>query len=197
MTKYEKIDSILKNNNGYIKTSEVTNHNISKQYFYDYARNNKLKKVAQGLYMSNDAWPDVMYVLQVRYPSLIFSHESASYMLGIAEREPIQNTITLKRTTNSSALNKEGLKVYKVKEELFEIGLTYVHSPSRHILRCYNLERTICDFIRSKKNIEIQDFQSAMKGYVQQKEKNIPQLLRYAKLFSVESRLRQYLEVLL
>jgi len=39
--------------------------------------------------------------------------------------------------------------------------------------------------------------QEAIKTYVQLKEKNIPQLMRYAKAFSVEKIARQYLEVLL
>jgi len=61
----------------------------------------------------------------------------------------------------------------------------------------YNAERTICDLVRSRRNIEIQDLQSAVKGYVKRKNKNIPLLMRYAELFSVEKIIRQYLEVLL
>lgn len=197
MNKKEIIRSFLIKNNGYIQTSDVLKHDISKQYFYSFVKQNGLKKVANGLYMSEDAWPDEMYVLQVRYPSLIFSHESAAYLMNIAEREPLPFSITLKAGASSSLLNREGLNVYKVKGELFEIGLINVSSPASHQLRCYNLERTICDMIRNKKNIEIQDFQAAIKGYIQSKEKNINQLMRYSKAFSIEKKVREYLEVLL
>jgi hypothetical protein len=70
-------------------------------------------------------------------------------------------------------------------------------SPGGHILRVYSPERTICDLIRSRRNIEIQDLQTAMKEYVRLRDKNISLLMRYSKAFSVEKILRQYLEVLL
>ena len=138
-----------------------------------------------------------MYVIQVRYPGAVFSHETALYLLNLAEREPMQYAVTLKAGTSSSNLIKSRVKVYKVKEELFDEGIIQVRSPSGNKLRAYNLERTICDLIRSKRNIETQVLQTAIKEYVRLKNKNIPLLLRYAKNFSVENIIRQYLEVLL
>lgn len=138
-----------------------------------------------------------MYVIQVRYPEAVFSHETALYLLNIAEREPIQYATTLKAGTNSTGLTKDGVKVYKVKPELFFEGIADAKSPSGHKVRAYNPERTICDLLRSRRNIEIQDLQTAIKEYVRLKEKNIPLLMRYAKFFSVEKIVRQYLMVLL
>jgi hypothetical protein len=138
-----------------------------------------------------------MYVIQARYPLVVFSHASALYLLNLAEREPIKYTVTLKAGTDATGLTKQGVKVYKVKESLFDEGIMEAKSPAGHILRTYNLERTICDLIRSRRKIEIQDLQTAIKEYVRRKEKNIPLLMRYAKAFSIEKILRQYLEVLL
>lgn len=47
-----------------------------------------LERVARGLYMSQDAWEDGLYVIQVRYPEAVFSHETALYLLNLANREP-------------------------------------------------------------------------------------------------------------
>jgi len=197
MSKFEILDNLLSKNNGYLKSSDAFNAGISRTYFGEFVREHNLERVAHGLYMSPDAWIDGMFVIQVRYPSAIFSHETALFLLGLANREPIQYSITLKSGTNASGLTKQGVKVYKVKEDLFEEGLTATESPAGHTLRVFNLERTLCDIIRSRRNIEIQDLQSAMKDYIRLKEKNIPLLMRYAKSFSVEKIVRQYLEVLL
>jgi len=94
-------------------------------------------------------------------------------------------------------LTASGAKVYKIKSELFEEGVVVARSPAGHFLRAYNAERTVCDLLRSRRNIEAQELQAAIKGYVQLKDKNIPLLMRYAKSFSVEKIIRQYLEVLL
>jgi predicted CopG family antitoxin len=61
----------------------------------------------------------------------------------------------------------------------------------------YDLERTICDMVRSRSNIEIQDFSSALKAYISKKDKNLNLLMEYAALFRVQNVIRRYMEVLL
>jgi predicted transcriptional regulator of viral defense system len=197
MSKFEMLSQILENNNGYLKTADVVSAGISKTYLGEYVRERGLERVSYGLYMSEDAWEDRLFIIQTRYPAAIFSHETALYLFNLAEREPTQYSLTLKSGTNSTGLNKEGVRVYKIKCELFEEGVTQVKSPFGNTLRVYNAERTLCDLVRSRRNIEIQDLQSAVKGYIKSKNKNIPLLMRYAELFSVEKIIRQYLEVLL
>ena len=197
MKKSEALDNLLNSNNGYIKTSDALSIGVSKTYFIDFTKSRMLERVAHGLYMSQDAWHDEMFIIQVRYPEAIFSHETSLYLLDFAEREPVQYSITLKANSRSSILSKEGIKVYKIKFEIFDVGLSTVQSQFGNTLRTYNIERTICDLLRSRNNIEFQEFQAAIKGYVNKKDKDLPQLMRYAKLFSIEKIARHYLEVLL
>jgi len=49
--------------------------------------------------MSPDAWQDGMFVIQTRYPQAVFSHETALYLLNLADREPTHYTVTLKAGT--------------------------------------------------------------------------------------------------
>ena len=197
MSKFEVLDKLVQGNNGYIKTSDAVRAGVSKTYFGKYVKDRGLERTAHGLYMSRDAWDDGMYVIQVRYPEAVFSHETALYLLSLAEREPSRYAVTLKAGTNVSGLTASGVKVYKIKHDLFEEGIIQARSPAGHSLKVYNAERTVCDLIRSRRNIEIQDLQTAIKEYVRQKNKNIPLLMRYAKAFSVEKIIRQYLEVLI
>jgi Predicted transcriptional regulator len=197
MLKSEQLDSLSKKNNGILKTADVIKYGISKPYFLSYIKKHNLEKVAHGIYATPDAWLDEMHLLQTRISNAIFSHESALYLLDLAEREPLQFTITVKSGYNSAKLKSDGVKVYYIKPELFELGLIELQSPTGNTLRSYNAERTICDLIRSRSNVEIQDLQAAIKSYTRQREKNIPLLIRYAQTFRVEKILRQYLEVLI
>jgi len=61
----------------------------------------------------------------------------------------------------------------------------------------YDMERTICDLLRSRKSVEMQVFQDALKQYAKRKDKNLRMLMKYAAMFHVENILRPYLEVLL
>jgi predicted transcriptional regulator of viral defense system len=194
--KKDVLDSLLNNNNGFLRTSEAVAAGISREYLGEYVRKNGLERIAHGLYMSQDAWDDGLYVLQVRYPAAVFSHETALYLLGLAEREPSVFSVTLKAGANTTGLRNDGVKVYRVKETLLSEGAIDAVSPSGHPLRAYNAERTICDLFRSRSGIEAQDLQAAVKRYVRLNGKNIPLLLRYAKEFRVEKLVRQYLKVL-
>ena len=197
MTNTEKLSALLQKNKGFLKTADAVEVGVSRTVLGDFVREHGLERVAHGLYMSQDAWEDGMFVIQARYPQAVFSHESALYLLNLANREPVPFSVTFKAGTNAAGLSKQGIKVYKVKGELFAEGIMEARSPSGHAVRTYNAERTICDLFRSRRNIEIQDLQDAVKTYIRVKEKNIPLLMRYAKAFSVEKLVRQYLEVLL
>ena len=197
MTSKERVNALLQENKGFLKTSDAVAAGVSRTVLGDIVREYSLERVAHGLYMSRDAWEDGIFVIQVRYPAAVFSHETALYLLNLANREPLPFSVTLKTGTNSAGLSTQGVKVYKVKEELFSEGIVQIASPSGNKVRAYNAERTICDLFRSRRNIEIQDLQTAVKTYIGLKEKNIPLLMRCAKAFSVEKIVRQYLEALL
>lgn len=72
--------------------------------------------------MTENTWQDDMYVIQTRYPKVIFSHESEAFLLGLSNREPFDISVTLETGKGSSRLNKSGLKEYKIKKDLLEVG---------------------------------------------------------------------------
>ena len=197
MLKSELLLKLQEENQGVLCVETAVKHGISKTYFAEYVKNNDLEKISHGIYIAQGAWKDELYLLQLRFKGMIYSHETALYLLDLSDREPQQYTSTVKTGYNYSALSALGVKVYSIKKELYELGLINVLSPNSHNLRCYNAERTICDILRSRNNIEIQDLQTAITTYTRSTKKNIPLLMRYAKEFRVEKILRRYLEVLL
>lgn len=197
ISNFNTLDEMLYKRNGILQTSDVIEAGISKTYFMEYAKKAELERVAKEIYLSPDAWADPFYLLQMRYPQIIFSHETALYLLGMAEREPLQFTITVKAGYHAKSMEEQKVKVYRVKKELLDLGVVKIESPEGHPVKAYNAERTVCDLLRSRSNVEIQDLQSAIKEYMRSKEKNLPQLMQYAKAFRVEKLLRPYLGVLL
>lgn len=192
-----QLDSMLNQKKGILREADALASGISKYRFFQYVKNEDLERVAPGIYLSRDAWEDGMYILQSRYAQAVFSHETALYLLDMAEREPLKYTVTVKGKYNAPKLKEQGVKIYRIKPELYELGISEAESPGGHTIRVYNAERTICDIVRSRKNVEMQDFQTALKEYVRRKDKSIPRLMEYAGQFNVENILRKYLEVLL
>ena len=138
-----------------------------------------------------------MYLLHLRCPQAVFSHETALFFHDLTDREPLAYSITVKTGYNPTRLKSEGVQVFTIKAELYEVGLSTAQTPFGHDVPVYDMERTICDVLRSRNHIEMQTFQGALKAYARHSGKDLRTLVRYAKLFRVEKILRQYLEVLL
>lgn len=197
MSVAEKLDILLQDNKGVLRTADVIKAGISKVSFYEYVKERGLEKVFHGTFVSKDAWADPMYLLSLRYGQTIFSHETALYLHNLTDREPMQYNVTAKTGYNTSNLLKADVKVYSIKKDLFELGKIKIITPFGNEVSTYNKERTICDILRSRNKIELQTFQEAIKGYFQSKDKNLRLLWKYAKSFKVDKLLSKYTEVLL
>lgn len=197
MTKQEKLAEILKNNNGYLLTSDVVAAGISKTYMQEFIKANDLERIAHGIYASKSIWIDTLYVESLLSKSIIFSHETALYLQGLMEREPTSISLTVGRTYNASNLRKKGYKVHSVSNELLDLGKTKIKTNYGNTVRVYDIDRTICDIIRIKDIIDIQVFQTAIKEYMRSKNKNLPNLMKYARAMNIEDKVRLYTEVML
>ena len=182
---------------GMILTKDALDHGFSKSQLYSFIENNNYKRVAHGVYVSPDAWEDEDYILSLRCPQGVLSHDKALYFHGLAEREPTRKTITVYTGYGVSALIKDGIKVFTVKKDLLSLGKTTVITSQGHLVPMYDKERTICDLVRSRSWFEIQDFQFAIKTYVNQNDKDLNKLMEYAKAFHVDKKIREYMEALL
>lgn len=186
MNQFEQLDQLIKEHGGTIQTFQVLEAGISKTVFYAYVKKNGLEQAAHGIYISPDAWKDAMYLLHLRCGQAIFSHETALFFHDLTDREPFQYSVTVKTGYNPSLLRKDGVQVYTIKKELHQVGITTGCTPFGHTVPVYDVERTICDLLRSRNRMEIQVFQDALKQYVRRKDKNLRTLMQYAALFHVE-----------
>lgn len=182
---------------GILLTKNAIEAGISKHALYNFIRDNGFEKAAHGVYASPETWKDENYILSLRCPQGVLSHDEALYYHGLTDREPLQKTITIYTGYGTSRMVADGIKVFTVKKELLDIGKEIVKTSYVHDIPLYNRERTICDLIRSRNRFEIQDFQTALKTYIMGKNKNLNRLMEYAKLFHVDKKIREYMEVLL
>lgn len=182
---------------GILLTKNAIEAGISKHALYNFIRDNGFEKAAHGVYASPETWKDENYILSLRCPQGVLSHDEPLYYHGLTDREPLQKTITIYTGYGTSRMVADGIKVFTVKKELLDIGKEIVKTSYGHDIPLYNRERTICDLIRSRNRFEIQDFQTALKTYIMGKNKNLNRLMEYAKLFHVDKKIREYMEVLL
>ena len=197
MNRQEQLDKLLAEGDGILQTSAVIAAGVPKPVFYQYIRQNYLEQAAHGIYVSRDAWVDGMYLLHLRCVQAVFSHESALFFHELTDREPSPYSVSVQRGYSPTRLKADGITVYTVKKELYPIGITSAKTPFGHTVPTYDMERTICDLIRCRNDMEVQTFHDALKRYAKRTDKKLSTLMRYAAQFRVEKVLRQYLEGLL
>lgn len=197
MQQFDILDSLVSQGNGYLCTSQALKHGVSKPTMAHYVCKRNMERVAHGVYLAEDAWPDTLYQLYLSNSRIIFSHESALMLHGLTEREPHTVYVTVCAGYNATHLRKKGIQVYQDNPNTYQVGIANVKTFFGNTVRVYDMERTICDIIRSKKKMDIQVFRYAMREYMMSAHKNLPQLARYARLFHIEPTVRLYTEVLL
>lgn len=189
------LEQVVNQSNGVLKTAEALRAGASKEQVYAYIKANNFEKIAQGIYLAQDAWADEMYLLQLRFPKAVFSHEAALYLHDLAEREPVPLSVTVPAKYNATGMTDKA-KVYYVKPEWYAIGVCEVQSPYGNPLKVYDKERTICDIIRKRADMDAAAFNYAVNRYVKSKDKDYALLMQYAKTFRMEKKLRTVMGVL-
>ncbi len=197
MNAQEKLSELAERRHGILKTSDVVAAGISKATFSAYLKKNGYEKASHGIYCAPDAWEDRMYLLQLRCPKVIFSHETALFLHDLTDQEPLHYSVTVQTGYNPAHLTAEGIQVYTVKQSLLSLGKTEWLTPFGNSVQIYDLERTICDVVRSRNSLEARTLHDALRQYTRRRDKNLLRLMEYAEQLRVQTVLRQYLEVLL
>jgi predicted transcriptional regulator of viral defense system len=192
-----KLKKIILKNSGIILTKDVSNLGIPRIYLTKLVDEGFLERIQTGVYVTKDTFDDDMYILQAKYKNIIFSHETALYLNDLTDRDPIRYSVTVPRGYNYQPIQSTGVHVFSVKKDLYNIGETEAYTNHGRLIKCYNQERTICDIIKSRNQLDIAIVTEALKQYFKKGDKNIPELMRYANKFKVDRILRNYLEVLL
>lgn len=197
MNRSDELERMAAANGGVLLTNAVVSAGISKPSLAEFVSRYGYERVERGVYCSPDAWRDEMYLLQLRCPKTVFSHDTALFLLDMTDQEPLRYTVTAGNGYNPSHLTADGVKVFTVKKGLFDLGVMKASTPFGHKVAVYDRERTLCDMIRSRSGMDIRSVQDALKAYAGHKGKDLHKLMEYAKLFHVDKRLEQYLEMLL
>jgi len=187
----------IKKNNDVITTLQVLQLGYSKALLTKYVKAGLLIRSSHGIYILPDTVNDEMYTLMMRSSKVIFSHETALFLNGLSNRTPFQHAVTIPSDASLPASIKNECICYYIKPSLHTLGIIEKHTSFGNLVRCYNIERTICDLLRSRSRCDEETVISALKNYAAFKGKNLNLLGEYAKLMKVEKTLKGYMEVLL
>lgn len=192
-----ELQSVLKQNGGIVTTAQANEVGVSNERLRLLVHSGDLERVTTGIYVLPDEFTDKMFIVQLRRPKIIYSHETALFLHELTDRDPISYMVTVPTGYNPTRLREDGFTVFTIKRELHEIGVTKLTTMFGNSVTVYDMERTICDCLRSRNNLDIAVVTDALKRYAKRKDKNLNKLMQMAETFKVTKLLRGYMEVLL
>ena len=192
----EKIMETAKQNGNLITTAQVRTIGLSNTMLSKYVAEGALIRVCHGIYALPDTVVDDMYVLNLRSQKIVFSHESALFLNGISDRTPFSATVTIPSNAALSSEIKNACTCFYIQPDLYDLGLEERRTTFGNPVRCYNMERTVCDILRSRSRMDEETVVAAVKNYVHSKEKDLFRLYDYSQKLKVSEQVRKYMEVL-
>lgn len=187
----EIIEELMKKNNGYITSKELDMFDIHRMYLSIMQEKKLIKKVATGIYIDTNKIEDNYYVFGLSMPNVIYSHMTALYFHGLSIKAPTNvYDITVKRSYNSIHLRKHN--VFYVGNYVYGLGITEIETPMGNKVKVYDVERCICDIIRSKSRMDLELIKHSVKEYIKRKDKNLVKLSLYAEKLGIKDVVMDY-----
>ena len=197
MTALDLLKEISNENNGLILTKTAADKGVSRASLSQLCKDGKITRITNGQYVLSEDLNDEMLSIGIRSKLIIFSHESALFLNGISDRTPFEHTVTIPSSKTLARSISSECKIYYIKDELHDLGKTQLATSMGNIVYAYDMDRTICDIVRSRKRMADETFISSIKNYAVNPRKNLSNLSLYATKMGILSQVRQYLEVLL
>lgn len=197
MDNYVKILDYAKSNNGYITNKEAENLGVNSTFLSNLVNDKKIERVGNGIYKLPNYPIDDFYILSKSSNRMCFSHATALYLHNMSDRIPLVYDITVPYNYNGNLLNNKNVTLRYVKDDIFPIGMIDIKTINDLTVKCYDLERTICDIIRDKNHMDKEIYSKALKEYAKNKNKDILKLIKYAQKLNVEDQVVELMEVLL
>lgn len=170
--------------NGLMTTKQLYEQGFTKRQIKNLENNNFIERISKGIYLYKDTFKDELKILQLENNRFVYSNETAAYLHDLTDRYPRYYSIT---TYSGYHLRKSGdLKVYYVKKDLLDLGVCEIKNNAGNLVKVYDKERTLCDFIKNKNRIELQVYTEVIQNYFKGKVK-LNKITKYANQLGISS----------
>ena len=174
--------------------------NKEKLYYRDIQRmldEGLIEKVKRGYYhWIEDYGTSEVALINSLFPDAVFCMETALFYYKYSDRNPAEWNITVDKNTSRQRTNIDYpfVKAYRVEPALLFLGETDGIIEFTKV-RIYDRDRTVCDVLRNMSKIDKEIFNKAIQNYVKDPQKNIPNLMEYAKALRVQKKVNDLIGV--
>lgn len=156
-----------------------------------------IEKVKRGYYhwIEDDSSSEVIIINKL-FPDAILCMETALFYYGYSDRNPAEWNIAIDKNASRqrTKIDYPFVRAYRIDPDLLPLGETKGEIDFIPV-RIYDRDRTMCDILKNMNKMDREIFNKAIQGYIKDFQKNIPNLMQYAKELRVQKRVKDLIGV--
>lgn len=191
-----KIELLFLGSGGIMTTSELKQKGISQYYIKKMVEDGMIEPLKRGIYKLTKSDLDGIVEASKIVSKGIICMFSAATIYNLTTIVPSEYHIAIPKKDKIILPSYPPIKIYYWSNFLLELGLQEIDKDG-HTMRIYDLEKTVCDFLKFKNKIGFDTAKEVLISYLRRDDRNISKLVRYAKKLRIHSIIDQYLKVLL
>lgn len=180
-----QLEEILKKideNGGLIKSADLGECGVDFRRIQSFVAEGKLTRVKNGYYTSKLLKYTEEELVVAMFPDGVFTLESGAYYYGYLKKRPAHWSIAISKNTSKSRFKLDYPIVIPsyTEPDVLERGVTEIDVADKK-MKIYTKERLICDILKYQEKMEPKEFKEAVLAYIMDEDKNVADLMKFAK----------------
>ena len=192
-------DVVLKaidENGGIVKKEQLGKLGVDYRRIVELLNSGDIVRVKNGYYTDKLERFSEEELVAALFPDAKLCMERALYAYGYIDQKPYGWRLAIDKNTSKSRFKMDYPKIvpYYTEPEALDIGAATIelHGATFGI---YDKERMICDCLKYESKMEHDDFKAAIQGYIKDEDKDISNLLEYARERKVIKKVQSFIGV--
>ena len=192
-------DVVLKaidENGGIVKKEQLGKLGVDYRRIVELLNSGDIVRVKNGYYTDKLERFSEEELVAALFPDAKLCMESALYAYGYIDQKPYGWRLAIDKNTSKSRFKMDYPKIvpYYTEPEALDIGAATIelHGATFGI---YDKERMICDCLKYESKMEHDDFKAVIQGYIKDEDKDISNLLEYARERKVIKKVQSFIGV--
>ena len=193
----KKLQKLFDSHGGILKTSELLQNGYYYRKLQELINAGEIEQIRRGYYqrIDDNSYSEVAIIARL-FPDAVLCMESALDYYGYTERTPSAWNLAVSDSSSRRRfyISWPVVKPHFISESKFSVGIMEAEIDGTKV-RIYDRERTVCDCLTHRNKMDAEVFNSAIRGYLKDPQRNESRLGKYAAALRVQGKVREVLGI--
>jgi predicted transcriptional regulator of viral defense system len=184
---------LFEKNNGYLTRQELQKKADYKS-LQRLITKGEVERIKRGVYRLSSYEVAPMIDIGRLVPNGVLCLFSALFHYHLTVQIPQSFCVAIEKNRKVRLPAYPPIQLYFWKREYYELGIT-TEKIYDFDVKIYDMEKSVCDAVKFRNKIGMDVAAEVLKNYLQRRDRNLTQLVNYARQMRIEKILNSYLEI--